>query len=181
MPHRMAARQIEWYRYSPRDVIEEFNNNQLPFNFRLQFNIKSRKNKPFEVLKAELGCTGNDTRSVKWYVLICFEADNRVAKVSLEIFRKCVPESMHGLGDLFDEWFDNERTDKSDFVAPGHFELLGDKESYKMSGIVVLTEKVLEELALKKKREREEEHREKMKSKRHRPAWLAPRRDHNGK
>lgn len=160
---RMKLKRIEWYKWTPNLVIEEFDNAQAVCEFRVKIG-SSRV--PCTVLEAE--------DHFGWYVLVQRGDDKRVAKISLQKFRESIPKRLEHLRDKFDEWLADPATDKADFVEETLFEYLSDTRALRKTGEKPLSTADILKLKREKEKEVEDEVRGRKKARTEQPAWSYP-------
>jgi hypothetical protein len=120
---RMKPKRIEWYKWRPNWVIDEFDNAQKESEFRVKMGSS-------RVLCTVLEAEDDDG----WYVLVQRGDNKKVAKISIQKFRQSIPKRLEHLKEKFDEWLADPATDKSDFVEENFFEYLSDTRAQRKTG-----------------------------------------------
>jgi hypothetical protein len=76
-----------------------------------------------------------DQDSLGWHVLMQFQDDKKVAKISLEKFGECIPNNLQRLKDSFKDWINDAATDKTEFSDARRFDYIDNVKSEKLTGL----------------------------------------------
>jgi hypothetical protein len=169
--HRTKPKKIEWYNCLPSSVIDEFDDAQGEFEFRMKLN----GSKVFcHVIKGEYA------NKQGWYVLMQLRDNKQVVKVSLQRFRQSIPPRLQHLAAKFDEWYEHPKTDKSEFVSVDFVEYLSDLIAERLTGDKPLSLADLKKLKNEKQKQVDEDFEARKKAKKSEARWDAVPRGRRG-